>query len=42
MLSDKRIKEAESNVRQYLTDGLLKRQKNETAKKCILRIVTYL
>lgn len=32
MLSDKRIKEAESNVRQYLADGLLKKQTNETAK----------
>jgi len=33
MLSEKRIKEAESNVRQYLSEGLLKKQKNETAKK---------
>lgn len=33
MLSDERIKEAESNVKQYLTEGLLKKQKNETAKK---------
>jgi len=32
MLSDKRIKEAELNVRQYLAEGLLKKQKNETAK----------
>lgn len=32
MLSDKRIKEAESNVRQYLQEGMLKKQKNETAK----------
>jgi len=32
MLSDKRIKEAESNVKQYLADGLLKKQTNETAK----------
>ena len=33
MLSDRRIKEAESNVRQYLADGLLKKQVNETAKE---------
>ncbi|MDD5651098.1 MAG: hypothetical protein PHF86_11895 [Candidatus Nanoarchaeia archaeon] len=33
MLSDKRIKEAESNVRQYLVEGLLKKQENETAKE---------
>ena len=33
MLSDKRIKEAESNVKQYLADGLLKKQTNETAKE---------
>ncbi len=33
MLSDKRIKEAESNVRQYLTEGLLKKQPNKTAKE---------
>ena len=33
MLSDKRIKEAESNVRQYLTEGLLKKQTNKTAKE---------
>lgn len=32
MLDDKRIKEAESNTKQYLEDGLIKRQKNETAK----------
>src|SRR3989344_5660541 len=32
MLSDKRIKEAESNVKQYLAEGLLKKQTNETAK----------
>jgi len=33
MLSDKRIEEAESNVRQYLAEGLLKKQRNETAKE---------
>src|SRR3989338_3155309 len=33
MLSDKRIKEAESNVKRYLADGLLKKQTNETAKE---------
>src|SRR3989344_5656791 len=33
MLSDKRIKEAESNVKKYLTDGILKKQMNETAKE---------
>lgn len=33
MLDDKRVKEAESNVRQYLEDGLLKKQRNETAKE---------
>jgi len=32
MLNEKRIKEAESNVRQYLEDGLLKKQSNKTAK----------
>ena len=32
MLDEKRIKEAESNVRQYLQDNLLKKQMNETAK----------
>ena len=32
MLAEKRIKEAESNVRQYLQDDLLKKQTNETAK----------
>ncbi|MBS3121279.1 hypothetical protein J4434_00160 [Candidatus Woesearchaeota archaeon] len=32
MLDQKRIKEAESNVRQYLQDSLLKKQTNETAK----------
>ncbi len=33
MLDEKRIKEAESNVRQYLAEGLLKKQENETAKQ---------
>lgn len=33
MLSEKRVKEAESNVKQYLVEGLLKKQKNETAKQ---------
>src|SRR3989344_5019649 len=33
MLSDKRIKEAESNVRRYLAESLLKKHKNETAKE---------
>ena len=33
MLNKERIKEAESNVRQYLADGLLKKQVNETAKE---------
>ena len=32
MLDEKRIKEAESNVRRYLQDNLLKKQMNETAK----------
>jgi len=32
MLSDKRIREAESNVRQYLQEDMLKKQKNDTAK----------
>ena len=31
MLDTQRIKEAESNVRQYLEDGLLKKQRNGTA-----------
>lgn len=33
MLDDKRIKEAESNVKKYLEDGLLKKIKNETAQQ---------
>lgn len=32
MLDEKRIKEAESNVKRYLEEGLIKKQKNETAK----------
>ncbi len=36
MLEEKRIKEAESNVRQYLQDNLLKKQKNDTAKAMYL------
>ena len=33
MLDEKRIKEAESNVRQYLQDNLLKKQTNKTAQE---------
>ena len=36
MLNEERIKEAESNIRQYLEEGLLRKQKNETAE------ITYL
>ncbi len=36
MLDDKRIREAESNVRHYLQEGLLKKQTNETAKAMYL------
>lgn len=36
MLSDKRIKEAESNVKQYLAEGLLRKQMNETAKEMFI------
>lgn len=32
MLNEKRIKEAESNAKQYLEEGLLKKERNETAK----------
>lgn len=32
MLNDQRVKEAESSVRSYLEDNLLKKEKNETAK----------
>ena len=33
MLCDEKIKEAESNVKKYLAEGLLKKQTNETAKE---------
>ena len=33
MLDNERIKEAESNVRRYLEEDLIKKQKNETAKQ---------
>ncbi len=33
MLSKERIKEAESNVKRYLEESLLKKQKNETARQ---------
>lgn len=33
MLEEQRIKEAESNARIYLSDGLLKKEINDTAKK---------
>ena len=33
MLDEKRIKEAESNVRQYLQDNMLKKQANKTAQE---------
>ena len=33
MLDEKKIKEAESNIRNYLEERLLKKQKNETAKE---------
>ena len=33
MFNENRIKEAESNTRQYLQDGLLKKQENNTAKE---------
>lgn len=33
MIDNKRIKEAESNVRNYLDEGLLKKEANETAKE---------
>lgn len=33
MLDEKKIKEAESNIRQYLEEGLLKKENNETAKQ---------
>ena len=36
MLDDKRIKEAESNIRQYLQDYMLKKQANKTAQEMYL------
>ena len=36
MLDDQRIKEAESQVRHYVQDGLLKKQTNETARAMYL------
>ena len=36
MLSDKRVKEAEANVKQYLAEGLLKKETNSTAKEMYL------
>lgn len=33
MIEEKRIKEAESNVRNYLNDNMLKKESNDTAKK---------
>ena len=33
MLSDKRVKESESNIKKYLVESLLKKQRNETAKE---------
>ncbi len=33
MLEDKKIKEAESNVRNYLSESMLKKENNDTAKK---------
>lgn len=36
MLDNRRIREAEANVRRYLEEGLLKKQQNETAKAMYL------
>ncbi len=36
MIDAKRIKEAESNIRRYLSGRLLKKEKNETAKRMYL------
>lgn len=33
MLNEKRTREAESNLKQYLAEGLIKKQSNETAKQ---------
>ncbi|MFT4343318.1 MAG: hypothetical protein ACMXYE_01065 [Candidatus Woesearchaeota archaeon] len=37
MLSEKRIREAETNVKRYLEEGLLKKEINETAKEMYLK-----
>ncbi|MBU2637712.1 MAG: hypothetical protein KJ955_01965 [Nanoarchaeota archaeon] len=37
MLSEKRIKEAETNARTYFKEGLLKKDKNETAKEMYVK-----
>jgi uncharacterized protein (UPF0332 family) len=37
MIDSRRIKEAESNIRHYLKEGLLKKQANETAKKMYMK-----
>ena len=36
MLNERRIKEAHSNVKRYLSENLLKKQKNETAKEMFI------
>lgn len=33
MLNNERIRQAESNVKQYLNEGLLKKTRNDTAKQ---------
>lgn len=42
MLSEKRINEAELNVKQYLREGLLKNKKMKQQNKCILKTVSSL
>lgn len=37
MLDEKRIKEAETNVKAYLEEGLLKKESNETAKEMYIK-----
>lgn len=37
MLNDKRIKEAESNVRSYIADGILKKKHDDVAKTIFLK-----
>lgn len=37
MLDEKRIKEAETNVKIYLKEGLLKKESNETAKEMYIK-----